>query len=116
MKGTSLYPSEDAVNRLLVHVDCDGVFSQARGDGAKVVQRRHPERHFCLFVTELVYLKQGGVEDGALTAGGTGRHLMCTILLTSSLPSKLSSSSAAGHSGLLTVDSRSWTKFSNRGL
>lgn len=38
VKGKSLYPSEDAVNRLLVHVDCDGIFSQARSDGAEVVQ------------------------------------------------------------------------------
>lgn len=75
IKGKSLYPSQDAVDGLLVHVDRDGVFSQARGDGAEVVQRRHPERHFCLFVTELVHLKKGGVEDRALRAGcSTGRH------------------------------------------
>lgn len=36
--------------------------------------------------------------------------------LTNSLPNKLRSSSAAGHSGLLTVERRSWTKFSNNGL
>ena len=35
--------------------------------------------------------------------------------LTKSLPSKLKRSSAAGHSGLLTVDSKSYTKFSNKG-
>lgn len=69
MKGKRPYPSEDAVNRLLVHVDRDGVFSQARRDGAEVVQGRHPERHLCLFVAELVHLKRGGGKDRALAAG-----------------------------------------------
>lgn len=69
VKGKSLYPSEDAVNRLLVHVDCDGIFSQARSDGAEVVQRCHPERHFCLFVTELVHLMHADIIEGAWTAG-----------------------------------------------
>lgn len=32
------------------------------------------------------------------------------------VPSRLSSNSVAGHSGLLTVVSKSWTKFSNSGL
>lgn len=68
MKGKRPYPSKDAVNRLLLHID-DGVFSQTRRDGAEVVQGRHPERHFCLFVAELVHLKRGGDEDRALTAG-----------------------------------------------
>lgn len=36
--------------------------------------------------------------------------------ITSIVPSKLSKSSVAGHSGLLTVDNRSCTKFSNNGL
>lgn len=36
--------------------------------------------------------------------------------LTSILPNKLNSSSEAGHSGLFTVDNRSCTKFSNKGL
>lgn len=65
VKVKSLYPSQNAVNRLLVYVDRDGVFSQARSDGAEVVQRRHPERHFCLFAAELVHLKRAEVIEGA---------------------------------------------------
>ena len=51
------YLSEDAVNGLLVHLGVDGVFAQARGHSAEVVQRRHPECHFCLLVAELVHLE-----------------------------------------------------------
>ena len=110
------YLSEDAVNSLLVHVARDGFFTQARSDRAEVVQRRHPERHFCLLVTELVHLehKEWTVRTTTNSCFLTDRGWV--MGLTSSRPSKLSSSSAAGHSGLLTVESRSWTKFSNRGL
>lgn len=121
-----VYLSENAVDGFLVHVAIDGIFAQARSDSAEVVQRCHPECHFGVLVTELVHLEY------EMWGGGGGRHqhqlnspldwcltitrLKWATLLTSSRPSKLSSSSAAGHSGRLTADSRSWTKFSNRGL
>lgn len=50
--------TEYAINILLVHRASDGVFAQARSNGAEVVQRRHPESHFCLLVTELVHLER----------------------------------------------------------
>lgn len=51
-----VYLFEDAVNSLLVHLASDSIFAQARSNSAEVVQRCHPERHFCLLVTELVHL------------------------------------------------------------
>lgn len=78
-EGKSLYPSENAVNRLLVHVAGDSLLSQAGSDGAEVVQRCHPERHFCLLVAELVHLRHRDRMEGVLTAGdrwSRGRDMM----------------------------------------
>lgn len=51
-----VYLTEYTVNGLLVHLASDSIFAQARSNSAEVVQRCHPECHFCLLVTELVHL------------------------------------------------------------
>lgn len=53
------YLFKNALNGLLVQLAIDGVFTQARSDGAEVIQRCHPERHLCLLVTKLVHLDDG---------------------------------------------------------